>query len=994
MTVFCVFATVKSNLSAGTGANAMEGKMSGIINKALIFISLVLFSSLGSAQVHRTDQIEVELLAETLSVVPGETLWLAIRLKPIDHWHTYWQFGGDSGEATSASEWRLPAGAVAGDILWPIPEWTPFPGSDLVTFTYPREVFLPLPVTVPADYADSSFNLATQIDWQVCDEICIPGAADFSLTLPVGSQATADPRWAEAFADARASLPLAAQDHTLSAEFNTHDGRINMMVQAPDARFEEIDEAWFFPLERRLMKYAPIREVMRDGDRLQISTEQHRRFDSSKPIIEGLLAYTDKSGELHGYELSAAKSAVAWDNRIEVELLSESTTLVPGETQWLGLRIKPAAHWHTYWKMGGDSGEPTSLSQWELPEGSRVGALQFPAPHWLPFYETDLVNFGYEEEVLLPIEVTIPASFSEESVTLSALAFWNVCEQICIPGEQRLEITLPVAASAQLDAATAPLFADARAQLPLREHDIQQSVVAAGERVSLGFNSTAGLFEGAVDAYFFPEQRRVIKPGPLRDVTLGESLLQITHAQPRRMLQDLSEVHGVLVLEDAQGERTAYDFGSPAVEVNEFSLMAASRAEVGGGGEGGLLLYVAFAFLGGLILNLMPCVFPVLSMKALSLAKNASASAHKQRLDGLAYTAGVLLAFLALATVLIVLRAGGERIGWAFQFQQPWFLALIVYVFFLLALSLSGVFEIGTSLMGVGDNLASKEGYKGSFFTGVLATVVATPCTAPFMGPALGFALTQPWAVAMLVFIALGLGMAAPILLLSYVPVLSRFLPRPGQWMETFKQFMAFPLYASALFFLWVLGNQVGVMGMTLVLGACVALAFAAWLYQKRFTMGRLALVMNYAVLLAAVSFAGVLMQSPFLKTQARASAEMDGQNSATANFEPFSTARFEALRSEGKPVFINMTADWCITCLANEQTTLSGDSVKQALVDNGITYLKGDWTNEDPEITEVLEAFNRPSVPLYLLYPREGEPQILPQILTPASVIEAFNGV
>jgi thiol:disulfide interchange protein DsbD len=394
----------------------------------------------------------------------------------------------------------------------------------------------------------------------------------------------------------------------------------------------------------------------------------------------------------------------------------------------------------------------------------------------------------------------------------------------------------------------------------------------------------------------------------------------------------------------------------------------------------------------------MPCVFPVLSMKALSLAKNAGAAAHTQRMDGLAYTAGVVIAFVALATVLIVLRAGGERIGWAFQFQQPWFLALIVYIFFMLALSLSGVFEIGTSLMGMGGNLANKEGYKGSFFTGVLATTVATPCTAPFMGPALGFALTQPWAIAMLVFVALGLGMAAPILLLSYVPVLSRFLPRPGQWMETFKQFMAFPLYASALFFLWVLGNQVGVMGMTLVLGACVVLAFAAWLYQRRFSMSGVALALNYAVLISALGFALYLMQTPFLQTQSRAESvvqfDADGNQISASNFEAYSTARFDELRAQGKPVFINMTADWCITCLANEQTTLSGEGVKQALIDNDITYLKGDWTNEDPEITAVLERFNRPSVPLYLLYPREGEPQILPQILTPGSVIAAFEGV
>ena len=963
----------------------------------LIVLSLISFSALG--QVHRTDQIEVELLSETTNVVPGETLWLAIRLKPIEHWHTYWKFGGDSGEATSTSEWRLPSGASAGDIEWPIPEWTPFPGSDLVTFTYEREVYLQLPITIPADYADSSFNLATQIDWQVCDEICIPGAAEFSLTLPVASQLTADPRWVDGFAEARANTPLKRDEHELAATFNAHGGRINVMVQAPDARFVDADEAWFFPQQRRVMKYAPVRKVMLDGDRVQISTQQHRRFEPQQGELEGMLAFVDSEGQLHGYDLLAQRIAIAWDNSIEVELLSESTTLVPGETQWLGLRLTPAAHWHTYWKMGGDSGEPTSLTDWSVPAGTRIGELEFPAPHWLPFYETDLVNFGYEEEVVIPVAITLPSGYSEASATIATTAFWNVCEQICIPGEQRLELTLPVAQSIQLNAVAEKFFAEARAQLPIVDHDIEQSVVAAGERVSLGFSSEQGLFEGFTDAYFFPEKRRVIKPGPLRDVTLNANLLQITHSQPRRMVEDLSEVYGVLVLEDAQGDRVAYDFSGPAVELSEFSMMPLAASSQQNQAGGGLLLYVAFAFLGGLILNLMPCVFPVLSMKALSLAKNSGATAHKQRMDGLAYTAGVLVAFMALATVLIVLRAGGERIGWAFQFQQPWFLALIVYVFFMLALSLSGVFEIGTSLMGMGGNLAQKEGYKGSFFTGVLATTVATPCTAPFMGPALGFALTQPWALAMVVFVALGLGMAAPILLLSYVPVLTRFLPKPGQWMETFKQFMAFPLFASALFFLWVLGNQVGIMGMTLVLGACVVLAFAAWLYQKRFTMGPIALSLNYATAAVAIGFALYLMQTPFLQTQAREAsvAEYDEEGNLVMgvdNFEPFSAARLAELRAAGKPVFINMTADWCITCLANEQTSLSSDSVKKALVDNDITYLKGDWTNEDPEITEVLERFNRPSVPLYLLYPREGEPTILPQILTQSTLVDAFGGV
>ena len=536
--------------------------------------------------------------------------------------------------------------------------------------------------------------------------------------------------------------------------------------------------------------------------------------------------------------------------------------------------------------------------------------------------------------------------------------------------------------------------------MPVVDHQIRSIIAVAGERVSLGFESPDPIFANVSDAFFFPEQRRVIKLGPLRDVTAGENLLQITHRQPRRMLEDLTEVFGVLVLEDEQGERTAFEFVNPASDASQTTIMPFAAANDGGsssGPEGSLLLYIVFALMGGFILNLMPCVFPVLSMKALSFAKNAGESVHKQRMDGIAYTVGVVSAFVALATVLIVLRAGGERIGWAFQFQQPWFLAFIVYVFFMMALSLSGVFEIGTGLMGAGGSLAQKKGYKGSFFTGVLATTVATPCTAPFMGPALGFALTQSWAVAMLVFVSLGLGMALPILVLSFWPVLTRFMPKPGAWMETFKQFMAFPLYASALFFLWVLGTQVGVMGMSMVLGVCILLAFAAWLYQRRFSMGPFMRTVNYAVGAAALIAAVYLMQTPFLETAPLSQvATVDEDGNSTQNYEVFSTQRLNELQAEGRPVFVNMTAAWCITCLANEQTTLSTDRVKQALLDNDITYMKGDWTNEDPEITEVLERFNRPSVPLYVLYPGDTskEPIILPQILTPGMVSEAFGNI
>lgn len=973
--------------------------MFSIIRKTLIFIGIFSYTTLGYGQIHKTDQIEVELIAETTNVVPGETLWLAIRLDPIEHWHTYWKFGGDSGEATEASEWQLQEGVSVGDIVWPMPVWAPFLGSELVTFNYEEEVFLPIPVTVPADFSGENFQVAAKIDWQVCDEICIPGDAQFSLSLPVATNSTIDSRWRQDFADTRALTPVPVDQHNLATAFNAYDGKVNVMIKADDALFEDVDEAWFFPTEKRIMKYAPYRKVMKDGDRLQISTEQHRRYPTDMTSMEGLLSFIDDDGNLYGYDIQARSASVAWDHSIEVELLSESTNIVPGETAWLGFRLDPAEHWHTYWKMGGDSGEPTSLNEWQAPEGTVVGDIQWPAPHWLPFYDTDLVNFGYEEEVLLPVAVTIPADYVGDSVELSTLAYWNVCDQICIPGQQRISITLPVGESIELDAGANQLFAAARDQLPVTDHNINSIFAVAGERVSLGFESAEPVFDDYSEAWFFPEQRRIIKPGPLRDVSIQPNLMQITHQQPRRMLEN-PELFGVLVLENEQGQRVAYDFQNPAADANSTTIMplaAANTTNGTSGGAGTILFYMMAMVLGGLILNLMPCVFPVLSLKALSFAKNAGESQHKIRMDGLAYTLGVVAAFVALATVLIILRAAGERVGWAFQFQQPWFVALMVYLFFMMALSLSGVFEMGTSLMGVGGSLAQKNGYQGSFFTGVLATTVATPCTAPFMGPALGFALTQTWAVAMLIFISLGLGLALPILVLSYLPALSRYLPKPGSWMETFKQLMAFPLYATALFFLWVLGNQVGVMGMSLVLAVCVLLAFAAWLYQRRFTMGPIFRKVNYAIGIAVLAAAVYVVQTPFLQTVPIVqAASFDAEGNSTLGYEVFSKQRLDELQAQGTPVFVNMTAAWCITCLANEQTTLGTDRVKQAMADNNIVYMKGDWTNEDPEITEVLERFNRPSVPLYVLYPADTskEPVILPQILTPGTVADAFAAI
>ncbi|AOS96778.1 Thiol:disulfide interchange protein DsbD precursor [Microbulbifer aggregans] len=386
----------------------------------------------------------------------------------------------------------------------------------------------------------------------------------------------------------------------------------------------------------------------------------------------------------------------------------------------------------------------------------------------------------------------------------------------------------------------------------------------------------------------------------------------------------------------------------------------------------GLPLAILLAFLGGMVLNFMPCVFPVLSIKLLSITQ-ANQHSHERHWHGWAYSAGVIASFVAIAAVMLMLRAGGEAVGWGFQLQSPAMVAGLAYLFFIMGLSLSGLTEIGGRLMGLGQGIGNPRQLRGSLATGALATLVASPCTAPLMGSALGFAVTQPAAIALLVFAALGAGMAAPFLLLTYAPGLIDRLPRPGPWMDRLKQLLAFPMYLTAVWLLWVLGRQSGSDGVALVLAGAVAIAFALWLWprpQWRWGSGSLALI----------AFAGALLLLPRLETTPGASSAA----AASDYWQPYSPERLAEARNEGRPVLINMTAAWCITCLANEKVVLSSDSVAEAVSSLEVVALKGDWTNQDPRITELLARYGRTSVPLYLVYPADGgEARILPQVLT-----------
>ncbi len=691
---------------------------------------------------------------------------------------------------------------------------------------------------------------------------------------------------------------------------------------------------------------------------------------------------------------------------IEVELVSETLEVTPGQTLWVAIRLTPTAGWHTYSKWLGDSGDATFIHEWQLPEGATAGEIQWPNPTWLPFPGSDLVTFSYKDEVFLPIAINIPENYSDSTFAMSAHVEWQVCDDICIIGDGVIRAELPVTASSpRIDPKWSQAFSETRASLPLQDHGIEGMFTMAGDRVSFSFASADAVFANATEAWFFPEIRRVLKPGPLRDVSLSPAFIQITHEQPRRVLRDLEQFAGVLTVADASGDVRGFLMSmqpADAESISALGALAAATSETGAGPGSGvteqsLALIILFALVGGLMLNLMPCVFPVLSLKVLSFAASSDSTGQQQKMHGLSYTAGIVVTFMALASLLLVLRAGGEAIGWAFQLQSPLFNALIIMLFFTMGLSLSGLYEFGTGFMGIGANLTQQKGLKGSFFTGVLATLVASPCTAPFMGAALGFALSQSWLVAMIVFIFLGIGMALPFLLLSFSPRFLKYLPKPGQWMVRFKEFMAFPLYATALYFLWVLGIQVGINGVAAVFAACLLLAFGMWLLQQRSSAKGNWRAVTLVLSLISVVGAFSMLSSPLLETRQISNINADGSveyDEEEVNYIPFSAQALAALRAEGKPVFVNMTAAWCITCLANEQTSLNTDRVQQALVDLGITYMKGDWTNQDPEISRVLDEFNRPSVPLYILYPAgaNAEPILLPQILTPSIVVEAFN--
>ena len=679
---------------------------------------------------------------------------------------------------------------------------------------------------------------------------------------------------------------------------------------------------------------------------------------------------------------SVSRAAPVNTGHIEAELTPRDAVVAPGSTTYIALRQKIAPGWHTYWRNAGDAGQPTSIT-WTLPAGWAAGDIIWAAPR--KEVTGPLTDFGYEGEVLLPVPIKVAADAKVGSVIpIKAKVTFLVCEEICIPEEAELQTSIKVGAKTSADAQWGGPVTTALDAAP-KPAGLTAAWQWQDGRLTLAVTGPALKGADISEAFFFPYSGAVILHPAVQSIERGPEGLTLTLAPSEAVKQSgpPAELAGLIAVKGAAYEITAKAGPAPAGA----SGLGSVAPPPGKGGKtaagGGLNLVTAIlsALIGGLILNLMPCVFPVLSMKAASLAGHG-AETKGARAQGIAFLAGVVFTFLALAGALLALKAAGQALGWGFQLQAAPVVAALALIMLLTALNLSGVFEIGTSVQGVGQGLASRSGLVGAFFTGALAVVVAAPCTAPFMGPALGFALVQPAPAALAVFLGLALGFAAPFTALAFIPALLKRLPRPGPWMEGFKHVLAFPMYGAAAWLAWVLAQQAGPIGLARLFGAGLLAAFAAWLFgvwQRRTggsSAGRMALAGGAAVaMLAAFAVA------------------LGGGKPPTLTSEPWSPARVAELQSQGHPILVNFTAAWCVTCQVNDKVAIETAGTAKAFKDAGAVYLVADWTNRDPQIEAALAANGRAGVPLYLVYPSDGgPPKVLPQVLTEGMVVKALK--
>lgn len=682
-------------------------------------------------------------------------------------------------------------------------------------------------------------------------------------------------------------------------------------------------------------------------------------------------------------------------NHVEVGIVSSVSSIEPGKPFLVAVRLDVSPGWHIYWKNPGNSGYPTSID-WKLPKGFVAGPIQWPYPEKFVF--EGLVNYGYEGTTYLLVQITPSKNIVPGEVAkLEANVGWLVCKDVCMPGKGQATLNLIVKSGpAEPNTASSKIMAHASSLLPINDSGWKfDATVYKGVLQIKALKPDWYKGEMKSIAFFPDESSFFIQPDSSQVLSrIANGYVLSIPVDTSKYRSDTS-VSGVLVSDTGwrgSGSERAVIFSSALTEgprvLSEISAPPFRFGE--------LFLMIVFAFVGGAILNLMPCVLPVLSLKIMGFVKQAGEERKRIFRHGAAFTIGVVISFWILAGLLLALRAGGQSLGWGFQLQSIGFVTVLSLFLFLFALNMFGVFEIGVSLSAVGQNVSGGSGYWGSFVSGVLATVVATPCTAPFMGSALGFALAQPAYWSILVFTFLGLGMAAPYLILTTSPALLRFVPKPGAWMETLKQFMGFLLMATVLWLLWVLSRQAGAQGVIVLLASLLIAGLGAWVYGRWGALYRTKLTRRVAQLIAAAAIAvGLLLALQGISPQA-SQPTADHTNGNGIEWQPYSPELISTLRKEHKPVFIDFTAAWCLSCQVNERVAFSSSEVRDAFKKKGIVPVKADWTNQSPVIARALADFGRESVPLYVLYPPDPDsrPVILPELITPGIVLSALDKI
>lgn len=661
------------------------------------------------------------------------------------------------------------------------------------------------------------------------------------------------------------------------------------------------------------------------------------------------------------------------------EIIAETTGFAPGETTWFAIRQDLREGWHVFWINPGSAGLALELD-WSLPEGFSAGAIDHPSPDYIPV--GPLASYAHEGTPAFLVPVTAPLDAQPGTmIDITVDARWQICEEICVPEQGRFSFSLPVAEMLERDASVASIFDAARAaQAQPLEADARFSVEGGAYilRLTPPDDFTTN------EAFFFVGVEGLVEPASEQEISFEGGDLVVSMTPGWIEGYDGDALMGVLRFRAEDGAMRNYAL-TAAVEGEiekpaEIATPAASRSAVS------LPLLLAFAFFGGVILNVMPCVFPIVFIKAASFMRSARGNPGVVRRDGVLYTLGVLATFLAIGGLLLLLRSGGEELGWGFHLQSPPVVALSAYVLLLVGLNLAGVFQVGFGLSGAGDGLAAKGGGAGAFFTGALAVVVAAPCIGPLLSAPMGAALILPPLTGVLIFAVLGLGLAAPYLILSMAPGLSRFLPKPGPWMTTFKQALAFPVFAAAAYFVWVLSQQVAGPGLGAVLGGAVFLGFAAWGYERSKGSGRGALVLR--ILAALATLAAI---APLFRLEAAATKV--GEKYGAMSAEAFSQDALQTYRAAGTPVFVDFTAAWCVTCQFDKATIFSDRALAKKFAEQNVVFMVADWTVRDPEITAALEAFGASGVPLYVYYPPGVAPYVFEIPLTKNAVEGAISG-